>query len=204
MINKGMKIGTVCLLFWLASFEATAALPVLRGLGGDFSAMSTLGREVGPADFQGQPVLLFFGYTNCSDICPATLGHLAELTGDDEVAVQVLFVSVDPEYDTPAHLKAYLAHFDPGYIGISDRRERIDQIVALFQARYDRKGEQPLSTAYKKLKVKKTDGDGSLAYLYSHSAGIYLLDKRSRVRATYFSGTPIAQMRDDIQALNDE
>jgi len=204
MQHLRLTLGLLVALLGGGVQPAWAALPVLRGIGGDFTAMSTLGREIGPADLRGQPLLLFFGYTNCSDICPVTLGHLASLTLDQAVKVRVLFVSVDPEYDSPAHLKAYLAHFDPNYIGISASRERTDQIVGLFQARYNQVGDRPLSTAYKKLKIKKLDGDGSQAYLYSHSASIYLLDKRGRVRATYFSGTPIDEMQRDIETLNQE
>lgn len=190
-----------------AQAEADERLPVLRGIGGDFSAWSTLGRELSLKELRGQPLLVFFGYTNCADVCPATLGHLSNMTFGDPDAVQVLFITVDPEYDTPAHLKDYLAYFDERYIGISDKRQRIDEIVALFQARYNRLGDRVLSTDYKKFKIQKEQLDSARddkAFLYSHSATIYLLDKQGRARATYFTGTPIAQMRADIESLNHE
>ncbi|MFT6914319.1 MAG: protein SCO1/2 [Motiliproteus sp.] len=206
-VRQLLGAGLMALLFTLlATLQAAAAesLPVLRGIGGDFSAQSTLGRELSLKEFRGKPLLLFFGYTNCSDICPATLGHLSKLTQGNPDAVQVLFVSIDPKNDTAKHLKAYLAHFDEHYIGISDEIERIDAIVALFQARYSRVGDRELSTKYKKFKVPKKPlepGAEDKAYLYTHSATIYLLDKKGRTRATYFNGTPISQMRTDIASL---
>lgn len=203
MKYQGFAAAILVILLWGMAVPVSASLPVLRGIGGEFTAMSTLGHEISLEDFRDRPLLIFFGYSNCSDICPATLGHLSSLTSDGKVEVQVLFVSIDPDYDTPTHLKAYLDHFDSDYIGISDR-EQTDRIVGLFKARYKRVGDRPLSTAFKKLKVKKTDGDGDSAFLYSHSASIYLLDKQGRVRATYFNGTPISQMKSDIQTLNNE
>lgn len=179
-------------------------LPILRGIGGDFSAQSTLGREVQLSEFSGRPVLLVFGYTNCSDICPVTLGHLSVLTKDNPDLVHVLFVSIDSEYDTVDHLKAYLSHFDDQFIGITDRRESIDRIVQLYQARYSQVGDRPLSTGYKKFKVVKPDAGAEQAYLYTHSATIYLLDQQGRTRGTYFNGTPISQMLGDIESLHAE
>ncbi len=199
-------ISLIALIFTTQA-EAANRLPVLRGIGGDFTAYSTLGRDLSMSELRGKPLLVFFGYTNCSDICPATLGHLSNLTYGDPNAVQVLFVTVDPEYDTPEHLKAYLEYFDERYIGISDKRARTDEIVALFQARYSQIGDRVLSTDYKKFKIKKAQTESGVedqAYLYTHSATIYLLDKQGRTRATYFSGTPIVQMRADIDALNNE
>ncbi len=107
-----------------ASAWATAPskLPVHDGIGGDFTAESSLGRKVSLSDYRGKVVLLFFGYTSCQDICPATLAHLRAVVdriGQAADGVQVLLATVDPENDTPEHLEQYLALFHPRFVGLT-------------------------------------------------------------------------------------
>jgi protein SCO1/2 len=177
-------------------------LPIHDGVGGEFAARSSLGREVRLSEFREKVVLLFFGYTSCQDICPATLSHLQALMrrmGTSSDDVQVLFVTVDPENDTAEHLKEYLAHFNPRFVGLTGKREEIDRIAELFMVKHDPSHGIQVSTDYNR---SKTFTERS--YLYSHSQQIYLLDKSGRTRALFFTGSPLAEMEEAALALLNE
>jgi protein SCO1/2 len=186
----------------LASVGIAAAgepLPIHDGVGGEFAAQSSLGREVRLSEFRGKVVLLFFGYTSCPDVCPATASHLKALLkqlGPAAAGVQVLLVTVDPENDTPEHLREYLGHFDARFIGITGTREDTDRIAALFLAKYDRSHGVEVSTEYNRTKAPVEH-----AYLYAHSQQIYLLDKAGRTRALFFNGSPLKEMQASVLAL---
>jgi protein SCO1/2 len=199
-IGVGLIIGLMAI--GSALHAAEQPLPVHDGVGGEFSAQSSLGRELRLSEFRDKVVLLFFGYTSCQDVCPATLGHLKALLkgmGPDGERVQVLLVTVDPENDTPENLKKYLADFDPGFIGISGTREEIDRIAKLFLVKHDPSHGVKLTTKHNRHKSPVEQ-----SYLYSHSQQIYLLDKRGRTRGLFFVGSPHDQMREAIRALLNE
>lgn len=168
------------------------ALPVHDGVGGEFSAPSSLGRIVSSTEFRGKVVLLFFGYTSCQDVCPATLAHLKTLTtklADAADDVQVLLVTIDPEVDTADNLRKYLARFDSRFIGITGTREETDRIAQLFMAKHKASHGVKVTTLHNRHEAF-TDS----AYLYSHSQQIYLLDKQGRTRAYFFTGSPVGEM----------
>jgi protein SCO1/2 len=174
-------------------------LPVHDGVGGEFSAPSSLGREVSLSEYRDKVVLLFFGYTSCQDVCPATLAHLQSLVRDLGNAagdVQVLFVTVDPENDTADHLKQYLARFDSRFVGLTGKRKEVDHIASLFMVKHDRSHGVEVSNEYNR---GKTFTDHS--YLYAHSQQIYLLDKLGRTRALFFTGSPLEEMQEAVIAL---
>jgi protein SCO1/2 len=177
-------------------------LPIHDGIGGEFAAQSSLGREVRLSEFAGKAVLLFFGYTSCQDVCPATLSHLSSLTrklGPKADDVQVLLVTVDPENDTAAHLREYLARFDDRFIGLTGSPEKMDRIAALYMVRHDASHGIKVTTHHNRSKpfVKE-------AYLYSHFQQIYLLDKAGRTRAFFFTGSPLDEMQQAVLGLLDE
>src|SRR5688500_16806469 len=90
--------------------------------GADFKLADHSGAIRTLADFKGKAVVIFFGYTNCPDACPTTMANIAAAMrrlGDDAKRVQVLFVTVDPEHDTPELLKQYVSSFDPTFLGLS-------------------------------------------------------------------------------------
>jgi len=196
--------GLIAPLLVVATGQASSEnpLPIYDGVGGEFSAPSSLGRVVSLSEFRDKVVLLFFGYTSCQDVCPATLAHLQSLvrelgkTSDD---VQVLFVTVDPENDSADHLKQYLTRFDSRFVGLTGTREEVDRIASLFIVKHDRSHGVEVSNAYNR---GKTFADHS--YLYSHSQQIYLLDKSGRTRALFFTGSPLEEMRDAVIALLNE
>lgn len=155
-------------------------------------------------------VLLTFGYTNCADICPFTLGYLKNvyhaLTPEQKKRTRVVFVTVDPDYDTPEHLKVYLAHFSPDFVGLTGSRAQIDRIVTLYQATYHTLAETELSNDHIRRPVPKkvVEGAPDTTILYSHSVHIFLIDKRGYTRGLAYTGTPKDQFVTDIQMLINE
>ena len=202
-MNRTTRLSTslIAALLIVGSGNASteSPLPIYDGVGGDFSASSSLGREVSLSEFRERVVLLFFGYTSCHDICPATLAHLQSLMremGEASDDVQVLFVTVDPENDTPEHLKEYLDRFDSRFIGLTASPDEIDRIAKLFMVKHDQSHGVKVSTEYNR---SKTFIDRS--YLYSHSQQIYLLDKAGRTRALFFTGSPLGEMLEAVFEL---
>lgn len=129
------------------------------------------------ADFQGKVVTVFFGFTHCPDVCPATLGEMALVMkelGADAGRLQVLFVTVDPERDTPEVLQRYVPAFHPGFLGLTGSADDIARTAREFKIFYQK---QPLP------------GGG---YSMDHSAGTYILDGQGRLRlfAQYGAGAP--------------
>jgi protein SCO1/2 len=175
------------------------ALPVHDGIGGDFSAPSSRGRVVSSSEFRGKVVLLFFGYTSCQDVCPATLAHLQALTkrlGPNAEDVQVALVTIDPEVDTPDVLRDYLARFDDRFVGFTGTREDVDRIAAMFGVKHDRSHGTKVTLEHNRSKAYAARG-----YLYAHSQQIYLIDKAGRTRAFFFTGSPLSEMEAAVLAL---
>ncbi|HXV37245.1 MAG TPA: SCO family protein [Myxococcota bacterium] len=198
-----------CALLAVSLLIASAAagrepksLPIYDGVGAEFSAPSSLGREVRLSEFRDKVVLLYFGYTSCHAVCPATLAHLRSLVGSlaaDSERVQVLFVTVDPENDSADHLREYLARFDARFVGVTGSREQIERIAGSFIVEHARSHDVEVSNAYN---ARKAAADRS--YIYTHSQQIYLLDKLGRTRALYFTGSPLDEMQEDVTALLSE
>lgn len=139
-------------------------------IGGPFKLIDQNGKTITDADIKGRPVLVFFGYTHCPDICPTTLFDVSEIMhalGKDADRTGALFISVDPERDTPAVMKDYLASFDPHLRGATGDRSAIDAAEKAYRV-------------YAK-KVPTTNGD----YSMDHTALVYLMDKQGRFVAPF-------------------
>ena len=137
--------------------------------GKDFSLLDPDGKVRTLADFKGKAVVMFFGYTQCPDVCPTTLTEMQQamtLLGPQSDKVQVLFVTVDPERDTPAILKQYVPSFDPRFIGLRPADE-----VALEKVTKDFK-----------IYYKKVPGSSPGSYTMDHTAGSYAFDPEGRLR----------------------
>ena len=156
--------------FWLYS----PPKPVSDGMkqafnpSGDFTLTDDSGKTFHLKDYRGKVVLLYFGYTACPDICPATLAKLAKvrsLLGAAGKNVVTVFVTVDPKRDTPARLKEYVEYFDSSAIGLTGTKTEIDRVVNAYNASYQ---------------VKRSNS--SLGYTISHTSIVYLIDKRGAVR----------------------
>ena len=202
--RSGIRVSLLAALLLAGSGQASDVekLPIHDAVGAEFAAQSSLGREVRLSEYRGKVVLLFFGYTSCQDICPATLAHLQSLMnrlGPAADDVQVLLVTVDPENDTAEHLEVYLAQFDSRFVGLTGSREETDRIATLFMAKYAQSHGVQLSTEHNRTKTPVEH-----SYLYSHSQQIYLLDKASRTRALFFTGSPVEEMQGAVLALLEE
>lgn len=153
----------------------------------DFALTDHNGQARTLADFKGKVVVLFFGYTQCPDVCPTTMAELADVKkqlGQDGDKMQALFVSVDPERDTPALLKAYMTNFDASFLALRPTPEQLPGLAKSFKMYY-----------------KKVDGKTPTSYTMDHSAGSYVYDPQGRVRlfTRYGSGTPA--LVSDLQQL---
>lgn len=154
----------------------------------DFALTDHNGQARTLKDFQGKVVVMFFGYTQCPDVCPTSMTELAavkKLLGQDGDKVQGLFVTVDPERDTPEIMKAYMANFDPSFL-------------ALYAASPDQ-----LAAVAKDYKVyyKKVEGKTPTSYTMDHSAGMYIYDTQGRLRLYSRYGSGAGALADDIRLL---
>ena len=129
-------------------------------------------------DFAGKVVVLFFGYTQCPDVCPTSMAELAEvkkLLGKDGDKVQGLFITIDPERDTSEVLKAYMANFDPTFLAMRTTPDKLAVVAKDFKSYY-----------------KKSPGKTETSYTMDHSAGSFVYDTQGHVRlyTRYGSGAP--------------
>lgn len=189
----------------IATSFANAQMPILKGIGGDFTLSSSKGGKVSLFDFRGKVVLMFFGYTNCADICPTTMAHVSQmirkLSPNQQAQVQVLFVSIDSEYDTPEHLNKYLSYFDPRFIGLVDDEKKVIEVAKLYSAEFAKLAGERVTTQYKKLSVEDGNVPKKNGYLFSHTAKIFVIDGKGRTRGFFYTGTPLQEMRDEIIGL---
>ena len=155
--------------------------------GKDFHLTDHAGQSRRLADFKGKAVVLFFGYTQCPDICPTTLASMRDalkLLGDDAARVQVLFVTLDPARDKPELLAAYVPLFDPGFIGLRGDDETIAALARDFKVFYTR---QPGTTPDN--------------YSIDHSTASYAYDPQGRLRLLLRHGESPANVAADLKLL---
>jgi protein SCO1/2 len=117
--------------------DGGVAIPGARQIGGPFTLVDHRGRTVTERDFAGRPKLVFFGFTHCPDVCPTTLTELSTRfakIGPAADRLQVLFITADPERDTPELMALYLQSFDPRIVGLSGTREQIDAVMKAYGA----------------------------------------------------------------------
>ena len=159
-------------------------------IGGDFTLMNHHGKPVKLSDFKGKVVGLVFGYTHCPDVCPTNLLTFAEALkqlGPQAEAVQVLFISVDPERDTPALLAQYVPVFNPTFIGLTTDATNQGALSLVKQQ-------------YRIVSQKVPRGDDG-GYLVDHSAGNYLIDKNGHAAVYEPHGQTAAQLAHDLKIL---
>ncbi|MDP3701999.1 MAG: SCO family protein [Hylemonella sp.] len=157
----------------------------------DFALTDHDGRARTLKDFQGKIVVMFFGYTQCPDVCPTSLTELAavkKLLGADGDKLQGLFVTVDPARDTPEIMKSYMSNFDPTFL-------------ALYAA-----GPDQLAALAKDYKVyyKKVEGKTPTSYTMDHSAGMYVYDANGKLRLYSRYGSGAGALAADIKLLMQE
>jgi protein SCO1/2 len=151
----------------------------------DFTLDGSIGRQVSLAEFRGKPVLLYFGYTTCPDVCPTTLADLRiamQELGPDQDTVQVLFVSVDPERDTAERLQAYLQYFNPSFIGLTGPLRDIEAIASRFGVYF-----------------AKNEANSAADYLVDHTSAVLLVDADGKLRLMFPYGTTGQQLAQDTK-----
>lgn len=159
----------------------------------DFTLADAKGESFILSDQKGSLVLVFFGYTTCPDVCPATLGEMREirrrLQADSRLSKQAesiryVFITVDPQRDTPERMGSYVAAFDPTFIGLTG-------------------SEEELGPVWKSYGVYRAINETTSAagYLVDHTARVYLIDQAGNLRLTYAFGTPIDDMLQDVRYL---
>ena len=153
----------------------------------DFTMTDHNGQARSIKDFAGKVVVLFFGYTQCPDVCPTSMAELAEvkrLLGKDGERLQGLFVTVDPARDTPEVLKAYMTNFDPSFLALYTTPEKLEAIAKDYKVYY-----------------KKVDGKTATSYTMDHSAGSYVYDTQGKLRLYTRYGTGAPALAADIKLL---
>lgn len=153
----------------------------------DFALTDHKGQPRTIKDFAGKVVVLFFGYTQCPDVCPTSMLELVEvkkLLGKDGARLQGLFVTIDPARDTPEVLKAYMENFDPNFLALYTTADKLPELAKEFKVYY-----------------KKADGPTPTSYSMDHSAGSYVFDTQGKVRLYTRYGAGAAPLAADIKLL---
>ena len=153
----------------------------------DFQLPDHTGQMRSMKDFAGKVVVLFFGYTQCPDVCPTTLSELAEVKkalGADGDKLQAIFVTVDPERDTPEVLKAYMTNFDPSFLALRGSPEQLAAMAKDYKAYF-----------------KKAEGTTPTSYTMDHSAASYIYDTQGNLRLYSRYGSGVPALVSDVQAL---
>jgi protein SCO1/2 len=153
----------------------------------DFSLPDTSGKTRTLQDFRGKAVVVFFGYTQCPDVCPTTMAEIAQakkLLGPDGDKVQAVFITIDPERDTPELLKAYAANFGPDFVALRGSPEQTAETAKDFKIYY-----------------KKVEGKAPGSYTMDHSAASFVFDPKGRLRLYTRYGTGAQALADDLKQL---
>jgi protein SCO1/2 len=158
----------------------------LADIGGPFVLASSRGGAVDSESLRGTPYAIFFGFTHCPEVCPTTLYEMSTMLtalGDDAAAFRVFFVTVDPERDTAAMLKDYMASFDPRIEGLVPSLEQLPKLAADFRVHY--------------AKVPTSDG----SYTMDHTASVFLMDADGHFAGTLAFGEPAATREAKLRKL---
>lgn len=189
-----IKTVLACLTLMTMGAAATAAAPAPertllaeppRAIA-DFQLTDQNGKTVKLADFHGAPVLIFFGFTHCADVCPATLHQLRELERQHRAELgktRIVIISVDGERDSAAAMKTWLKPLSANFIGLTGKPAAVQNIAAGFSA------------AFYKVPGQKTG-----EYSVEHNSQVFLLDAKGRLRATFFNA-PLATMAEVTRSV---
>ena len=166
--------------------KGAAGTMLASAIGGPFQLVDQNGKRVSDADLKGKWQLLFFGYTHCPDACPTALNEIAlalDRLGDKRNAVRVVFITVDPERDTPEVLKTYVQSFDASIVALTGSPHQVAQAAKAYRVFY--------------AKHPRPDG----GYDMDHSAVIYVMDPQGRFTATFTPDTSAPAIAERLQKL---
>jgi protein SCO1/2 len=153
----------------------------------DFRLADHNGQQRSLQDFRGKVVVVFFGFAQCPDVCPTSMAELAQVKqalGPDGDKLQALFLTVDPERDTPEVLKAYMENFDPSFLALRPSPQELAAVAKDFKVYY-----------------KKVDGKTPTSYTMDHSAGSYVYDPQGRLRLYVRYGAGADALLGDVRLL---
>lgn len=183
-----------CAVLLLAACQPAPQAPVFQAtditgaaFARDFRLTDHNGQARTLADFRGKVVAVFFGYIHCPDVCPTTLSDFSralQQLGPQADRVQVIFVTVDPQRDTPELLRQFVPAFDPGFLGMYADETTLQQLAKEFKV------------VYQKTSVKGVDD-----YLIDHSAGTYVYDPQGRLRLLMPYGSSPEAIAQDLKTL---
>ncbi len=162
---------------------------VAAAIGGPFTLVDTQGRTVTDADFRGQFMLVYFGYTFCPDVCPTSLSTVAaafDILGDKAEAITPIFITVDPERDTREALTDYAAAFHPRMVGLTGSAEQVQAAARAYRV------------FFAKVQEKGADPDD---YLMDHSAYVYLMDRDGKYLTHFPHGIAPEEMARQLAEL---
>lgn len=189
-----VAVAAACAVLALAACQPAPQAPVFQAtditgaaFARDFKLTDHNGQLRTLASFKGKLVVMFFGYTHCPDVCPTTLSDLAaamKQLGPLSDRVQVLFVTVDPQRDTPALLKLFVPAFDPRFLGMVTDADSLKALAKEYKI------------VYQKTSVKGVDN-----YLIDHSAGSYVYDAEGRLRLLIPYGSSPDLIAHDLKTL---
>jgi protein SCO1/2 len=193
-MNKRQWLGVLSLSVLLGLSGCGKEKPAFKGVditGADYAQGWELTDHNGQVrtlkDFAGKAVVVFFGYTQCPDVCPTALQEMVEakqLLGADADKLQGVFITVDPERDTPELLKAYMANFGPDFVALHPTLDQLPKVTKDFKIYY-----------------KKVEGKTPTSYTMDHSAGSFTFDPQGRVRLYNRHGSGAAALADDVRML---
>ncbi|HNB51170.1 MAG TPA: SCO family protein [Anaerolineales bacterium] len=153
----------------------------------DFSLNASNGKTVSLKDYRGKLVVLYFGYTFCPDVCPASLSTMKgalELLGRKADEVQFIMISVDPERDTPERLGEYVTYFDPSFIGVTGEPDKLAEIAALYGIYF-----------------QKHEGTAATGYLVDHTATMAVIDQEGYLKLILPFGITSEDVASDLKKL---
>jgi protein SCO1 len=163
MVVLGAFLAGLVLFFGvILLITGRTSTPAVAAVGGPFHLVDQNGKAVSDTDMKGHPFLVFFGFTHCPDVCPTTLFEISEVLrklGPDADRTGALFITVDPERDTPASMKDYLSNFDPHLRGLTGDEAAVNAAIKAYR-----------------VYAKKVPVDGG-DYTMDHTAIVYLMDK---------------------------
>lgn len=189
MLMRPWLIFILLALIGLYLWPAHAPQLVVRSqgeaqIGGDFTLTDTHGKTVSDKDFHGRPLLVYMGYSHCPDICPMTLGVMSETLkalGPDADKVTMIFISLDPERDTPQALGDYLKAFDGRITGLTGSAEQVEHAASVYRVVHE----------------KSAENAGN--YQIDHSGFLYLMDRQGKYAAHFDTNVKVPELTQKIR-----